>query len=566
MSDQAPRHAGPRERDDLDEMLAEVAADPDAYAAYEDALLRDELVETLVNARKRRPQKAIAAAMGTTQSAVSDIENGRVDPRLSTLQRYARAVGKRVTVILRDGKEVRGDIDKPELLGLAVELAEEKHLEGVLTELVRKGAKTGPQSPADVARTTGLPEPTVVYTMNRLFETGWLELVQARSRESRFSLTDDRGLMIGMSLSREHVNAVLTSLTTTQVVADAERPLPDPTPRGVVRTVVDLVHELGTHARAGQEIVGLGVVLAGRVDRPSGTVYFAPDMQTDKEPWKEVALKAELEQATHGEAFGNAGNRVVVENDANALAMHEYLLAGEDRNVVIVLMSESGEGIGGGLIVNGEIVRGVDGVGGEIGHIIVNPEGKPCRCGASGCLETVASASAIMEAIRGIEEIDAGPIESLSDASAAVHGSASAAATAFARAGETLGRVLSSVTAIVGTPHLVIFGPPELTRESELASAREFLDGVRRTYGHALLGVNQDVVAKVLERSTLSKAAAATAIREFISEPRQWVPTIARQTISDPGWQPQLRIAKPLGARLLPKWSSLAANRPSRRT
>lgn len=539
MSDQAPRRASAREPDDLDEMLEEIAADPDARAAYEDAVLRDELLESLVNARKRRSQKAVATAMGTTQSAISDIENGRVDPRLSTLQRYARAVGKRLAVMLSEGNEVPADLAQAdvELLALAVELTEEKNLGGILTELVRKGAKTGPQSSADVARMTGLPELTVGHTMHRLFETGWLELVQVKSRESRFSLSDDRGLMIGISVSREHVDAVLTSLTTRQVIADAERSLPDPTPRSVVQAVVDLVHELQDEAEAGQEIVGLGLVLAGRILRPSGIVYFAPDLQTDKEPWKEVALEAELEQATHGEAFGHAGNRVVVENDANALAMHEYLLAGEDQSVVIVLMSEGGEGIGSGLVVNGDIVHGDDGVGGEIGHLIVDPEGKPCRCGAHGCLETVASASAIVEVIRGAREIAAAPIESLSDASAVVQGGASTAAMAFARAGEALGRVLSSVTAVVGAPHLVIFGPPQLTQESDLASAREFLDGVRRTHGHAILGVNQDVLPRVLERSTLPKAAAATAVHEFISEPRQWVPTIARPTISghEPG-------------------------------
>jgi predicted NBD/HSP70 family sugar kinase/transcriptional regulator with XRE-family HTH domain len=547
MNDRAPRHTAASDRDDLDEMLEEIAADPDARAAYEDALLREELLESLVNARKRRSQKAVAAAMGTTQSAISDIENGRVDPRLSTLQRYARAVGKRLAVMLPEGNEVPGDIDNPEVLALAVEHSEEKHIEEILTELVRKGEKIGPQSFADLARVTGLPEPTVGHAVLRLFETGWVERVQAKSRESRFSLTDDRGLMIGISLSREHVDASLTSLTTRQVLAELERPLPDPTPPSVVEAVVGVVRELRDHAEAGQEIVGLGVVLAGRIHQPSGTVYFAPDLQTDKDPWKQVPLEAELEQATHGNAFGDAGKRVVVDNDANALAMHEYLLAGEDQSVVIVLMAESGEGIGSGLVVNGDIVRGVDGIGGEIGHIIVNPEGKPCRCGARGCLETIASAHAIVEAIRGRRETTEAPIQSLSDASALVHGSGSTAARAFARAGEELGRVLSSVTAVVGAPHLIIFGPPELTKESDFASAREFLDGTRRTHGHAILGVNQDVVAKVLEPSTLPRAAAAAAVHEFLSEPRQWVPTMARPTISDREWQSQVRRARFVG-------------------
>lgn len=557
MNDRAPRHTDASERDDLDDMLGEIAADPDARAAYEDALLREGLLESLVNARKRLSQKTVASAMGTTQSAISDIENGRVDPRLSTLQRYARAVGKRLAVILPEGNGISANIDNPEVLALAVEHSEEKHIEGILTELVRKGEKTGPQSSADLARVTGLPQPTVGHAMLRLFETGWLERVQAKSRESRFSLTDDRGLMIGISISREHADAVLTSLTTRQVLADLEYPLPDPTPHSVVQAVADIIRQMRNHAEAEQEIVGLGVVLAGRIHPSSGTVYFAPDLQTSQEPWKEVPLKAELEQATHGEAYGDARKHVAVENEANALAMHECLLAGEDRSVVTVLMAESGEGIGSGLVVNGDIVHGVDGIGGEIGHIIVDPEGTLCRCGARGCLETVASARAIVEALRKNKEITGGSIETLSDASALVHESAPAVAMAFAKAGEALGRVLSSVTAVVGAPHLTIFGPPELTQELDFESAREFLDGVRRTHGHAILGITQDVVGKVLECSTLPKAAAAIAVREFLSEPRQWVPSIARPTISDDERLSQTR-------RVARVWSSAHSRLPLR--
>src|SRR5687767_12206665 len=100
MSTQNPQDPSrtPRERDDLDEMIDEIAADPVAYAAYEDTLRRKGLLRGLVEARGNASQQAIADKMGTTQSAVSDIENGRVDPRLSTLQRYARAVDRRLEV------------------------------------------------------------------------------------------------------------------------------------------------------------------------------------------------------------------------------------------------------------------------------------------------------------------------------------------------------------------------------------------------------------------------------------------------------------------------------------
>lgn len=107
MSHQDPAEGEGRagERDDLDQMLSEVAADPLARGAYEDLRHREELLKSLIRERRGHSQSAVAAAMGTTQSAVSDIENGRVDPRLSTLQRYARAIGRRLEARLRSADE-----------------------------------------------------------------------------------------------------------------------------------------------------------------------------------------------------------------------------------------------------------------------------------------------------------------------------------------------------------------------------------------------------------------------------------------------------------------------------
>lgn len=106
-----------------------------------------------------------------------------------------------------------------------------------------------------------------------------------------------------------------------------------------------------------------------------------------------------------------------------------------------------------------------------------------------------------------------------------------AAIDAFTRAGEALGRVLSTVTAAVGSPHLVIFGPPQLTQESDLESAAAFLTGVRRRHGYPILGINVRIDPRVLEHDTLPTAAAATAVYHFISEPLRWMPTIANPVV-----------------------------------
>jgi predicted NBD/HSP70 family sugar kinase len=292
--------------------------------------------------------------------------------------------------------------------------------------------------------------------------------------------------------------------------------------------VVDLVEELRGEAEPGRDIIGLGVALAGRVDGSTGTVFFSPDLQSDGCYWNAVPLEADLEDSIRARAVdGGGATRVVVENDANALGMYEYLRQGEDQSICIVLMSESGEGIGAGLVVNHAIAHGTGGVSGEIGHVIVDPGGKACRCGNRGCLEAVASPAAI---VRKISETASA--KNLAEVSALVERGDRAADEVVGTAGEALGRVLSNVSAILGPERLVIFGPPELTQEPDLPSARTFLDGVRRAHGQAMLGVKVNIESRVLEVGTLSEAAAATAVHHFLARPQRWVPAIA-----DPGPQ-----------------------------
>lgn len=526
------------EGDDLGRMLEEVASDPIVRAGYEDAMHREGLREALVAARGSISQKSVAAAMGTTQSAVSDIENGRVDPRLSTLQRFARAVHRRIEVTLHleqpsvsaesNAGESQTDGQAQQLEKKLTEVQEqagEQALDDILRDLYREGPKSGPQSTAAVAERTGLREPTVWFAMDRLRVTGWLDVISPpRAPEPRFSLSPERGLVIGMSLNRDHIDAVLTDIRASRVVAQRTCELADTSPRLVTQAIVDLFEELRHAAGQGPAIIGLGVALAGRVDGPTGTVFFAPDLQTDDHQWSGVPLEADLEEAIQVKAPGGAVTRVVVENDANALGMYEYLLRSEDQSVSVVLMGESGEGIGGGLVINGGIAHGTGGVGGEIGHVVVDPDGEPCRCGMRGCLETVASGTAILKKAR---KLATSPITNLNEAAELAEQGDEAILEVFTAAGEALGWVLSSVTKLVGTTRLVIFGPPQLAEEHKLRSAHAFMEGVRRVHGHMILGVKVDIEPRILDHVTLSKAAAATAVHYFLSRPQRWIPTIA---------------------------------------
>ena len=134
------------------------------------------------------------------------------------------------------------------------------------------------------------------------------------------------------------------------------------------------------------EIKRIGIAAAGQIDKNSGTIIFSPNLG-----WHNAPLKKDMEKIFDAE--------VVIENDVNAATFGEWKfgLKERSRNVIGVFV---GTGIGGGIIIDGRIYRGFSNVGGEIGHMIVNPHGYRCNCGNSGCFEAYCGGSYIVDRVR----------------------------------------------------------------------------------------------------------------------------------------------------------------------
>lgn len=133
-----------------------------------------------------------------------------------------------------------------------------------------------------------------------------------------------------------------------------------------------------------EKLVGIGMGAPGPVDMAKGIIYEAVNLGWEKN----TPLKDLLEIET--------GLPAVIDNDANCAALGEMWKGAGDgaKDLVCVTL---GTGVGGGVITNGDIVHGVKGAGGEIGHITVVPNGGfQCNCGKTGCLETVASATGVV--------------------------------------------------------------------------------------------------------------------------------------------------------------------------
>jgi len=170
--------------------------------------------------------------------------------------------------------------------------------------------------------------------------------------------------------------------------------LKHPTPQAelpleIVRALVDAARACEReYTPRGEKISAVSVAVPGTVDFEEGVVIKAPNVPCLDGFRLGAALESELEWPA------------IVENDANAAAIGEmWQGAGRGyRNIVCVTL---GTGVGGGIILDGKLWRGVDGSAGEIGHIGVDPfAGVPCKCGSRGCLEVYASATAIVRMTR----------------------------------------------------------------------------------------------------------------------------------------------------------------------
>jgi glucokinase len=146
------------------------------------------------------------------------------------------------------------------------------------------------------------------------------------------------------------------------------------------------IEKLVTELRTRHPIEAVGVGAAGYIDKARAVVLFAPNLA-----WRDLDLKADLEQTL--------GLPVVVENDANAAAWGEFQF-GAGHDVDDLLLVTVGTGVGGGVVLDGSLYRGAFGVGAEIGHMRVVPDGILCGCGNRGCLEMYASGSALVREAR----------------------------------------------------------------------------------------------------------------------------------------------------------------------
>jgi predicted NBD/HSP70 family sugar kinase len=242
-----------------------------------------------------------------------------------------------------------------------------------------------PVSRADLSRHTGLQRSTISGIASELVADRWVregavnDLPRGR-KPTLLHLNENRAAILGIDIRPFSTSYALANLAghflEQETLATAANPA----------QFAEQAHEqvrklMRQHPQIAFE--SIGVSLPGRIETATQKFVFAPNLH-----WPEVNLKSLLETTT--------GLPVELENAANACALAELWFgrhAANMRDLIVVTVSE---GIGVGIVLNGQLVRGTSGLAGEFGHVTLSPEGPKCGCGNYGCWEMFASNTAAL--------------------------------------------------------------------------------------------------------------------------------------------------------------------------
>jgi glucokinase len=291
---------------------------------------------------------------------------------------------------------------------------------------------------------------------------------------------------IGVDIGGTKIAGAVVSATG-EILACARRDTPAHDPDQIAHDVAALVTDLG---RGRDDVRAVGVACAGFVDRTGSTVLFAPNLAWRDEPMK-MRLEALLDLP------------VVIENDANAAAWGEfrYGAATEADDMLLVTV---GTGIGGGVVIDSQLLRGAYGIAGELGHMRVVPDGIRCGCGNRGCWEVYASGNALVREARELVGSRALNGVALSDAcggdpsrlmghhvTTVAQAGDPAAAELLADLGRWLGEGAASMAAVLD-PELIVIGG------GVIAAGELLLGPARAAYGRQLSGRGHRPVAQIV--------------------------------------------------------------------
>lgn len=300
-------------------------------------------------------------------------------------------------------------------------------------------------SRAEVARVTHLTRTTVSDIVNGLLTEGLVEEVgRGESIGGKspilLSIVADSRYLIGLNLAQDKFIGAVVNLRG-EIKEIVEAPVHDDNGENALKLVYQILDQL-TRKKL-KPIVGIGVGTPGLVNTREGVVVNAVNLE-----WQDLPLSQLLEKKYK--------LPVLILNDSQAAAIGEYVYGSDhapEKNLIVVNVIH---GIGAGILINGRLFQGDGGGAGEIGHVVVQENGELCRCGKRGCLETIASARAVVLQMKmgSLEEV----ILSFQNGDAKAN-------TVVVNAGHYLGASLANLIGTLNIQKIVLTG--DMTRFGE---------------------------------------------------------------------------------------------------
>ncbi|MET4003727.1 MULTISPECIES: ROK family transcriptional regulator [Arthrobacter] len=272
--------------------------------------------------------------------------------------------------------------------------------QAVILDSIRRSAEG--LSRVELAASAGLAAQTVSNICRRLLDS---ELIVEAGKETSgpgkprtiLRLNPKGMYAIGLHIDPATTNYVLLDAVGTVLVSvDEVTDLASPPAQAVAAMGSQIRRIIAESGIPEHRIAGVGVATPGPVDAGSGTVVDPPHMTG----WNRVPLRDILQ--------GSTGLPVVMDKDVTASAVAE-LWAGAENNATDFVFVYIGTGIGAGLVLNDQVVRGSSGNVGEIGHIIADPDGPPCDCGRRGCVKVTCMPETLVAQARAVGVLPAAP-------------------------------------------------------------------------------------------------------------------------------------------------------------
>lgn len=354
----------------------------------------------------------------------------------------------------------------------------------------------GPVSRVDVARRTGLSSAAVTKAARPLIEGGYLTELDSETSgvgrpASPLDVVAEREFFVGVKITHNELIGVVTDLRA-QIRVAKHMTLPSRKVDAVVSNIGEMVTELlATEPTFRERTSTVGVTVAGDVDPISGHVRYSPFLH-----WRNLPLAEPVAEVT--------GLETSVDNDVKAITVAEQWFGygvGAPSFALVTL----GTGVGCGLVINGDVVTGSHGVAGEIGHIPVSGDGPLCHCGATGCVEAIASTDAIVAQAR---TATGEPGLTMAEVIAGARMGDVALRRVFARAGVAIGRGLAAMANLVGPERIIVSG-------EGLDAYDLFADEIRETFATQAFGAASEceLILRPMPFEEWARGAAAIAVR-----------------------------------------------------